>query len=601
MKNIFAILLIVFVSIQGTRAQENLPGLIRSDELISHFQDYKIIDISTADQFQEGAIIGAKNLWRPQFEKTGEISGMMATKDQMESLLSGLGITPNDQLVVYDHKGGSDAARFWWIMTYYGHENIQLLDGGLFAWGDNNALIDSISLDQEKSEYHFPATHENKITYLTLKEVKAALDDPNTVIIDTRSLEEYEGTVQKDGSFQKGRIPGSIHIDWAANIDYHGDKSMLSKDELMALYTSKGVTADKNIIVYCHSGSRSSLTALVLTELLDYPNVGNYDGSWIEWSYHNDLPIETGAFVAQVEEKEATYAEVFWSGFKNFGSYTWNEITFQVTPWYVNYFWWLIVLSLVVWGLEIVFPWRKDQPIFRKDFWIDAFFMFFNFYIFKLVIFMSFSEVTAKFFHDLIGGDVTSYALIDMSSLSLWLQLLIFFVATDFIQWFTHVLLHRFDFLWRFHKVHHSIEQMGFAGHLRFHWMENVFYTPMKYITVMLIGGFTPEMAYIVFYISIAIGHLNHANIGLSYGPLKYIFNNPKMHIWHHAKELPEDRKYGVNFGISLSIWDYIFRKNYIPYEGRDISLGFEGIERYPKGFFGLIFSGFRKTPDEKQ
>ena len=72
------------------------------------------------------------------------------------------------------------------------------------------------------------------------------------------------------------------------------------------------------------------------------------------------------------------------------------------------------------------------------------------------------------------------------------------------------------------------------------------------------------------------------------------------MHIWHHAKELPESRRHGVNFGISLSIWDYIFNKNYIPSDGRDIPLGFSNIERYPNFFFRLIFSGFHKTPDEK-
>lgn len=300
-------------------------------------------------------------------------------------------------------------------------------------------------------------------------------------------------------------------------------------------------------------------------------------------------------------EVVANYSEVFWDSFKDFATYTWNEITWQVSPWYVNYFWLLVLLSVVVWVLEIVFPWRKNQPIIRKDFWIDAFFMFFNFYIFKLVIFIAFSEVTATFFHNLIGGDVTSFALFDMTGFPIWVQLLIFFVATDFIQWFTHVLLHRFNFLWRFHKVHHSIEQMGFAGHLRYHWMENVIYTPMKYLMVMLIGGFTPEMAYIVFYSAIAIGHINHANVGWSYGLLKYIINNPKMHIWHHAKELPENRKYGANFGISLSIWDYLFGKNYIPSDGKDIELGFEGIERYPRSFFKLIFSGFGKTPDEKK
>lgn len=600
MKNLIILFFSLVVTGFASIAQSNSNVLISSDELLDRFDQYIVIDVSEPDQFQENAIIGAKNIWRPQFtQESGSIGGMMASKEQMETLMGHLGITPEAKIAVYDHKGGSDASRLWWIMTYYGHPNIQLLNGGLNAWGDNNTRLDSIVNNTDSAQYLFAATGENDLRYVELAEMKAALDDPNTVIIDTRSIEEYEGSVQKDGAFKKGRIPGSIHIDWAANIDYQGDKTMLSNEELLKLYESKGVTKDKNILIYCHSGSRSSLTGLVLTQLLGYENVGNYDGSWIEWSSHADLPIETGAYVQEVEEQEASYGEVFWSGFKNFGMYTWNEITFQVTPWYVNYFWWLIVLSLFVWGLEIIFPWRKDQPIFRKDFWVDAFFMFFNFYIFKLVIFMSFSEVSAKFFHDVIGGDATSYALIDMSGLALWVQLLIFFIATDFIQWFTHVLLHRFTFLWRFHKVHHSIEQMGFAGHLRFHWMENVFYTPMKYITVMLIGGFTPEMAYVVFYISIAIGHLNHANIGLSYGPLKYIFNNPKMHIWHHAKELPEDRRYGVNFGISLSLWDYLFRKNYIPYEGRDIPLGFDGMERYPKSFFGLIFSGFKKTPDE--
>ena len=294
------------------------------------------------------------------------------------------------------------------------------------------------------------------------------------------------------------------------------------------------------------------------------------------------------------------YGDLFITGVKDFVNYTWGQITFQTEPVYINYFWWLILLSLFVWGLEVAFPWRKNQPIIRKDFWLDVFFMFFNFYIFNF-IFIAFSKVAAELFFDVVGGDVTAYALFDMSGYAQWLQLLIFFVVVDFIQWFTHVLLHRFNVLWRFHKVHHSIEQMGFAGHLRYHWMENVFYTPMKYFAVMLIGGFTPDMAFIVFYISIAIGHLNHANIGLSYGPLKYVLNNPKMHIWHHAKELPNERRYGVNFGISLSIWDFIFRKNYIPSNGRDIELGFENMERYPKSFFGLFFTGFYKTKDEKE
>ncbi|NOQ70539.1 MAG: hypothetical protein GQ574_00970 [Crocinitomix sp.] len=581
--------------------QTSSHSIISADELADHFSEYVVLDISKEEIFQEESIAGALHFTRDVISKTdGEYGGLMASREKLETLFSDLGIAPTDKIVAYDHKGGSDAARLWWVLRFYGHEQVQLLNGGIRAWGDRTPSVDSVKTLTPPSAYVFPASSKNVIKGADIASVKAAIENPNIILIDTRNKAEYEGAFQKDGAFKAGRIPGSIHIDWAANIDYHGDQLLHDKDSLLRLYESNGITKDKEIIVYCHSGVRSSFTAFVLSEVLEYPNVSNYDGSWIEWSYHNELAIDTGAIVLPAEEYVATYGEVFWAGFGNFASYTWNEITFNVSPWYVNYFWLLVALSLVVWLLEIAFPWRKNQPKIRKDFWVDAFFMFFNFYIFKIIIFMSFSEVTAKFFHDLIGGDVTSYALIDLASLPLWLQLIIFFIATDFIQWFTHVLLHRFDFLWRFHKVHHSIEQMGFAGHLRFHWMENIFYTPMKYITVMLIGGFTPEMAYIVFYISIAIGHLNHANIGLGYGPLKYIFNNPKMHIWHHAKELPKKRRYGVNFGISLSIWDYIFGKNYIPSDGRDIELGFDGIEKYPKGFFGLIFSGFRKTPDEK-
>lgn len=293
-------------------------------------------------------------------------------------------------------------------------------------------------------------------------------------------------------------------------------------------------------------------------------------------------------FVSNIELIKDAYA--------GFAHYMWQEITFQVTPWYVNYFYGLIVLSLVVWGLELIFPWRKKQAMFRKDFWLDTFYMFFNFYLFKLVFFTAFSALTSEWFTNLIGGDISQLVLFDVQRLPQYAQLIVFFVVTDFVQWGTHFLLHRFAFLWRFHKVHHSVEEMGFAAHLRYHWMENVFYTPVKYLSVAVIGGFNVEQVYIVYYFAIAIGHLNHANLNLSWGPLKYIFNNPVMHIWHHAYALPESRKKGVNFGISLSLWDYLFGTHYIPSSGRDIKLGFEGMENYPKTFWSQLFSGFSNT-----
>ncbi len=288
------------------------------------------------------------------------------------------------------------------------------------------------------------------------------------------------------------------------------------------------------------------------------------------------------------------YLDAFLNAFGNYASYVWSEITFRTDPWYVNYFYWLILLSLVVWGLELAFPWRKDQKAFRKDFWLDAFYMFFNFYIFNLVIFIAFSEVVNMAVNDLFGTTLEKMRLLDLSAMPGWAQLLIFFIATDFIQWFTHVMLHRYDVLWRFHKVHHSVEEMGFAAHLRYHWMENVFYTPMKYIAVMLIGGFTPDQAFIVFYVAIAIGHLNHANIHITYGPLKYILNNPVMHLWHHVYNLPEGRRHGLNYGISLSLWDYLFRTASIPKDDAHLKLGFPGMEQFPKDLKHQLVYGFK-------
>ncbi len=291
------------------------------------------------------------------------------------------------------------------------------------------------------------------------------------------------------------------------------------------------------------------------------------------------------------------YVNAFTDSFIGNVQWTWRSILFEI-PWYMNYFWGLIIISLVVWGLEIVFPWRKHQSIFRKDFWLDGFYMFFNFFLFAIAI-SGFYKLLEVIFTD-IGISAKTLTLIDISSLSTWLQLLLFFVVLDFVQWFTHILLHKYSFLWKFHKIHHSVKEMGFAAHLRYHWMENIFYKPLKTIGVMVLGGFEPEQAYIVHFLAITIGHFNHSNIKITWGPLKYILNNPVMHLYHHSYVLPKG-SYGVNFGISLSLWDYIFKTNYIPEDSGTVALGFPGDEKIPKSFIGQIVYGFKTSKQRKE
>lgn len=333
----------------------------------------------------------------------------------------------------------------------------------------------------------------------------------------------------------------------------------------------------------------------------------------------------------------------FINGYKGYASYLWGEIT---NPSWHNYFYWLIIVSGFFFLLEILRPWRKTQKTFRKDFWLDFFYMFFNFFLFSLIIYNALSDVVVNLFNNGIEGltGIDLKQLNPMYSWPMWAILLVGFIVRDFVQWWTHRLLHRSDTLWKFHQVHHSVEEMGFAAHLRYHWMETVVYRTIEYIPLALLGIGLYDF-FVIHILSLAIGHYNHSNIsvdgritagilGLLFilaswtgiadinymmdmelstkllwsililmgfvfllGPLmKYIFNSPEMHIWHHAYDLPEDKKFGVNFGLSLAIWDYLFGTDYVPHEGRDIKLGYPGVEKMPRRFLDQIRYGFSRS-----
>ena len=284
----------------------------------------------------------------------------------------------------------------------------------------------------------------------------------------------------------------------------------------------------------------------------------------------------------------------FVNSFTGYAKYLWNTVSHPFDGF--NYFTWLILVSLAVWILEMLLPWRKNQRFIRKDFWLDAFYMFFNFYIFNLLIFVALSNTSAKLFGKMMSGiGLPSNYLFDLSGMHMVLQFIIYFIIFDFVQWSVHNLLHRVPFLWRFHKLHHSVKEMGFAAHLRYHFFESFLYKTAIYIVLAYVLNFKIEYAFIMHAGAILIGHLNHANVGWDYGPLRYILNNPKMHIWHHAKELPKEHPYGMNFGITLSIWDYIFKTDYVPSSGRDIELGFEDVENYPTNFFAQQIEPFKR------
>lgn len=289
------------------------------------------------------------------------------------------------------------------------------------------------------------------------------------------------------------------------------------------------------------------------------------------------------------------YYDIVLQSFSGYFYYLIEEVSM---PSWTNYFYWLLFLSALVWLLEAFLPWRKGQAFFRKGLWMDTFYLFFNFFLFSLVGYNAISNVGVELFNDFLGlFGISNLVAIEVQNIPPALQLIVMFILADFIQWNVHIMLHKVPVLWEFHKVHHSVKEMGYAAHFRFHFMETIIYKSVQYIPLAMIG-FGIEQFFIVHMFSLFIGHLNHANLGWDYGIFRYILNSPKMHIWHHAKELPQNRPYGMNFGISLSIWDYLFGTAHVPDEGRDIELGFEGDENYPEDFFGHVVAPFKR---EKQ
>lgn len=283
------------------------------------------------------------------------------------------------------------------------------------------------------------------------------------------------------------------------------------------------------------------------------------------------------------------YPAVFRDAWWNYATWLWHEVTH---PHAANFFYWLIGVSLFFLILEWVKPWRKTQPKFRKDFWLDFFYMFFNFFLFSLILYNAAAEVVVQLFHDLLAlVGIRNLVAVELGSWPVAAQLLTLFVVRDFIQWNVHRVLHRVPWLWEFHKVHHSVGQMGFAAHLRYHWMENVVYRVFEYLPLAMIG-FGIDDFFVVHLFALAVGHFNHSNLYLPLGPLKYLLNNPQMHIWHHAKHWPESHPYGINFGLTLSVWDYLFGTAVIPHDGRDLELGFPGVEQFPKRFVGQTLHG---------
>ena len=264
--------------------------LVDTEWIEAHAADpsLRVLEVGgNANAFGEGHLPGAAFVsMRSLSNPDDPIGGQIATAAQVSAALSNVGLGRDQTVVLYDRRNNLQAARAYWVLKYYQHADVRIYNGGTPKWTEDGRVMSTVMVEYEPSDYQAgPPDPEIRTTW---QYVVDHTDDPATLFCDTRGPEEYLG---RDVRAERGgRIPGSINVEWTAAVNANG--TFKSSEELAALYGGAGFTPDKQIITYCQSGVRGAHTWFVLSELLGYPSVRNYDGSWVEYGNNPVSPVE---------------------------------------------------------------------------------------------------------------------------------------------------------------------------------------------------------------------------------------------------------------------------------------------------------------------
>lgn len=266
-----------------------LPLLVEPAELAARLgPDLKIVDLNPPPVYARMHVPGAVPLdYTRIVASRPPAMGVLPSAEQLADVLGGIGLRPEQPVVAYDDEGNGRAARLLWTLDAIGHRGgASILNGGLKAWLTDGRPTEAGTRPIERTQYSVQIQG-NVIADKDY--ILAHLGDPNVVLLDARTPEEYTG--QNPRAARAGHIPGAVNYPWTDAMDPTRNLRIKDAAELKRALEALGVTPDKEIITYCQTHHRSAHTYAVLKNL-GYPKIKGYPGSWSEWGNLPDTPIE---------------------------------------------------------------------------------------------------------------------------------------------------------------------------------------------------------------------------------------------------------------------------------------------------------------------
>jgi thiosulfate/3-mercaptopyruvate sulfurtransferase len=262
--------------------------LVDTDWVAAHAADanVRVVDMRQSG-FEGGHVPGAVYLSPVAIRDANAPPTFLPTPTAFEQMMAKLGISNATRVVVYDERGGIYAARLWWILNYYGHTNVALMNGGWLKWAAEHRPTATESPAPAAGRF---AARPQPRWLATASDVVAAIDKPGIAIVDARTTAEIEGKELRNIK-RGGFIPSSTPVYWEDLLDLP-QRTFKSADELKQIYEARGIVPAKEVIAYCQVGMRASVDLFAL-HLIGYDKLRNYLGSWEEWGNRDDLPIAT--------------------------------------------------------------------------------------------------------------------------------------------------------------------------------------------------------------------------------------------------------------------------------------------------------------------